>query len=138
MLSTENLNGEGDKQIVIDMTKAYPRGTVKRLVRTFILDPTSNTLLLQDDYTFTKPPSSIEEAFITFDKAIIAKDGQSVRIGTKQNGLTVEPVDIDGRFEIERLEEAAKTDGKNDEVITRITFTLASLSKQMLLRFRIS
>ncbi|MCH2664395.1 heparinase II/III family protein [bacterium] len=138
VLSTENLNGEGNKQIVIDMTKAYPRGTVKRLVRTFILDPTSNTLVLQDDYTFTKPPSSIEEAFITFDKAIIAKDGQSVRIGTKQNGLTVEPVDIDGRFEIERLEEAAKTDGKKDEVITRITFTLASLSKQMLLRFRIS
>ena len=135
-LETHNLNADGDKQIVIDMTRAYPHGTIKRLIRTFTLEPDTNRLSLEDDYTFGRSPKSLEEAFVTFEKATIAANRKSVRIGTKSNGISITP-DTPGTFKIERLEEAARIDGKNDQVITRIAFTPTKLSKQMTLRFEI-
>jgi len=135
-LETHNLNADGDKKIVIDMTGAYPKGTVNQLVRTFTLDVASNALTLEDDYTFTLSPKSIEEAFVTFDKATVV--GKSVRIGTKSSGVLITPVDCNGKFTIEHLTEAAKTDGKNSEVITRIAFKPDRLSKDLNLKFLIS
>ncbi|MEE2754382.1 MAG: heparinase II/III family protein [Candidatus Latescibacterota bacterium] len=136
-LSTKNLNGEGDKKIVIDMTRAYPPGTVKDLLRTFTLGTNTNHLILQDAYTFSRTPRSIEESFVTFEKATVARDGKSVQIGPKSEGLRLQPLDLEGTFSIECLDEAAKTDGKNDEVITRISFTPKNLTKLMTLQFKI-
>lgn len=136
-LETRNLNVDDDKQIVIEMTHAYPKGTVKSLVRTLTLERETNRLFLEDAYTFSRAPKSIEEAFVTFDKATVAKGGGSVRIGTKSGGVEIKPIDVQGKFSVERLEEAAKTDGKNDEVITRISFVPRSLNKTMTLRFMI-
>ena len=134
---THNLNESDDKQIFIDMTHAYPKGTVKSLVRTLTLGFESNSLFLQDDYTFSRSPKSLEEAFVTFEKATVTRSGKSVQIGPKSNGLTID-CSVPGTFSVERLEEAAKTDGKNNEVITRIAFVPKKLSREMTLAFRIT
>jgi hypothetical protein len=136
-LETHNLNDKGDKQVIIDMTNAYPEGTVQKLIRTLTLEQETNRLFLEDAYTFKRSPKTIEEAFVTFEKASVARGGKTVQIGTKSTGVTVKPVDASGKFSIERLVDAAKTDGKNNEVITRIAFVPKHLSKQMTLRFEI-
>ncbi|HAA74323.1 TPA: hypothetical protein DCE37_04290 [Candidatus Latescibacteria bacterium] len=133
-LATENLNGEGNKQIVIDMTNAYPEGTVDRLIRTFTLESEKSALTIQDEYSFARAPKSLEEVFITFEKATVARNRKSVQIGTRTNGVQIVP-NADGAFSIERLTEAAKLDGKNNEVITRISFTPKKRNKHMTLRF---
>lgn len=135
-LETCNLNADGNKKVVIDMTHAYPKGTVRSLVRTLTLDPSANRLTLEDAYDFARKPKSVEEAFVTFDKATIARNGSSVRIGTKTNGLTITP-DQPGTFTVERLTEAAKTDGKPGEIITRIAFIPKVLARSMTVRFTI-
>ena len=136
-LSAENLNGEGEKRAVIDMTHAYPKGTVKQLVRTFTLDVDANRLALEDAYTFSRKPKSIEEAFITFQKAIVASDGQSVQIGAKAKGVILSAVDTPGTFSAARLVAASK-EGRTGDVITRITFAPETLEKDMGVRFEIA
>ena len=136
-LLTTNLNTRGDKQIKIDMTRAYPPGTVKQLIRTFTLEYDTNRLLLEDSYTFAKKPESIEEAFVTFESATLEKKGRAVRIGAKSTGVTIVPLEAGGKFRIERLEKAAAEDGKTGEVITRVAFVPDELSKEMTLRFEI-
>ena len=69
------------------MTRAYPEGTVKKLVWTFILDTNTNQLMLEDTYTFSQTPKSLEESFITYEKVTITRNGQSVQIGPKRNLL---------------------------------------------------
>ena len=122
---------------MIDMTRAYPRGTVRQLVRTLTLESDANRLFLEDAYTFSRSPKSLEEAFITFEKAAVARNGRSVQIGSRSNGMIITPVDVGGTFSIERLEEAARVDGKGDQVITRIAFVPDNLKKRMTLRFEI-
>ena len=134
VLAVENLNGEGPKRAAIDMTRAYPRGTVKELVRTLTLDPSANRLTLEDTYTFSRAPQSLEEAFITFEKVTVARNGCSVQIGPKSRGLTLRAVDTPGRFRSKRLVEESK-EGRTDDVITRITFVPAKLGKELRLRF---
>ena len=132
-LSVENLNGEGEKRAVIDMTHAYPAGTVKELVRTFVLNADANRLRLEDAYVFSRAPKSVEEAFITFEKATVAKDGQSVQIGAKTSGLRL-TANMPGKFSVARLVEESK-EGRSDQVITRISFVPKKLEKEMALVF---
>jgi len=136
-LRTENLNGDGPKRAVIDMTRAYPRGTVSRLVRTLELDPQANRLELRDDYAFKRKPKSIEEAFITFEKATISRGGKSVRVGTKTAGLEIRAVDTPGIFTVTLLEEESKAHQRTDDIITRITFTPSRMDREMCLQFSI-
>lgn len=136
-LTTENLNGTGPKRAIIDMTRAYPRGTVQQLVRTLELDPDTNRLEVLDQYTFRRAPKSVEEAFITFDKATVAADGLSVRIGTRRAGIQVCAKDTPGRFQVTVLEEESRAHQRTDDITTRITFTPERLDRQTQLRFTI-
>lgn len=136
-LKTKNLNAEGPKQVVIDMTHAYPEGTVKKLVRKFTLAPDSNQLTLDDAYEFDEAPHSLEEAFITFEDVEISQDRQSVKIGTSDNTLQISAIDIPGRFSAKKLIEESK-EGRTDQVITRITFVPDKLDTEMCLRFEIA
>ena len=136
-LEVEGLNGQGVKQAVIDMRRAYPRGTVKGLLRTLTLDPAANELLLVDSYEFSRQPRSVEEAFITYGPVRVATGGKSVRIGTKADGLTIRAEDTPARFRAKRLPEESK-EGRTGDVITRITFEPAGLRRSMSLSFRLS
>jgi hypothetical protein len=133
-LQVENLNVKGQKKAVIDMTHAYPEGTVKRLVRTFILDAEASRLTLEDAYAFDQAPRSLEEAFITFEEVKLSRGGKSVQIGPKDNRLTLSAPDTAGKFSIKRLVEESK-EGSTGEVITRISFVPRKLEKEMRLRF---
>jgi len=118
------------------MTRAYPRGTVSRLVRTLQLDPDSNTLQLRDDYTFKQQPTALEEAFITFDRATVSRDGRSVRVGSRALGLTLRAAaDTAGVFAVTVLEEESRAHQRTDDIITRITFVPEALARQMSLSF---
>jgi hypothetical protein len=136
-LRTENLNGEGPKRAIIDMTQAYPRGTVGSLVRTLELDPKTNLLELCDKYAFKQKPKSIEEVFITFEKATVSRDRKSVRIGTKTSGLEIRTIDAPGKFAIAVLEKESKEHQRTDDIITRITFTPSNLAREICLCFSI-
>jgi len=136
-LEVENLNGERRKRAMIDMTRAYPRGTVKRLTRTFTLNARANRLTLEDAYTFSRAPRSLEEAFITFEQVEVARNGRSVRIGPSGSRVRLSCVETPGRFRFRRLVEESK-EGRADEVITRITFAPRKLQKEMRLRFEIA
>ena len=134
-LKTENLNGKGKKRVVIDMTRAYPRGTVSTLIRTRVVDPARNRLELADDYAFKQRPKSVEEAFITFQTATVARNRKSVQVGSKIKGIVIEAIDTPGRFGAKRLVEESKEGRSVTDVITRITFTPEKLAKAMRLRF---
>ena len=136
ILEVENLNGEGEKRAVIDMSRAYPRGTVKALKRSFTLDAEANRVVMTDDYVFSRQPRSLEEAFITFEKVTVSRNGRSVRIGPKEGGITLTAIDTPGRFTFSRLVEESK-EGRTGEVITRIIFVPDRLEKQMSLQFGI-
>jgi len=135
-LTAENLNADGEKRAVIDMTRAYPRGTVKRLIRTFTLDPEANRLTIEDAYTFSKPPRSLVEAFVTFENVRVARDHRSVLIGPARSGARLKSLDTPGAFRTVRLVEESK-EGRTGQVITRITFTPDRLKKEMRLRFEV-
>jgi len=135
-LKVENLNGKGKKRVVIDMTHAYPKGTVKQLVRTFTLDSESNKLLLEDTYQFDETPGSLEEAFITFEDAELSQDGQSVKIGNSDNNVKLSAIDTPGKFSAQKLVEESK-EGRTNEVIKRITFIPEKMDTKMFLRFEI-
>ena len=130
MLEVENLNGEGEKRAVIDMTHAYPEGTVKSLTRTFVLD--GNVLTMEDRYVFDSVPQTLEEGFITFEDVQVY--GDSVQVGPQGEGITLSAVDTPGTFSVKRFEEESK-EGRTDEVVTRVIFTPAELSQDFCLRF---
>ena len=134
-LTVENLNGEGEKRAVVDMTMAYPKGTVKSLTRTFALN--ANVLTLTDHYVFDHPPQTLEEGFITFESATISQDGRAVQIGPKDRGIALSAVDTPGMFSVKRFEEESK-EGRTDEVVTRIIFTPEHLSQDLCLRFEMA
>ncbi len=90
-LSVEGFNEEGVKKIVIDMARAYPRGTVHRLIRTLELDAAANSLTIVDDYRFSKKPKALEEAFVTYEKSVVNGKGDEVRIGPVRGGASLWP-----------------------------------------------
>jgi len=136
-LETENLNGEGTKRAVLDMTRAYPRGTVSRLLRTLELNPDANRLELRDEYAFKGKAKPVEEAFITFETATVSKDKQSVRIGSKPRGIGIRALDTPGSFSVEVLQEESDAHRRTDDIVTRITFRPTRPSREMTLAFRI-
>jgi len=136
-LAVENLNGEGEKRVVIDMTRAYPKGTVRKLIRTFTLDPDANRLTMEDAYTFSRPPESLVEAFIAFEKVRVARDRRSVLIGPARSGVRLKALETPGAFSAVRLVEESK-EGPTGEVITRICFVPESLAREMRLRFEVA
>ena len=134
-LAVENLNGDEPKKAVIDMTNAYPKGTVKRLLRTFVLDGKANALTLEDVFQFSRAPRSLEESFITFENVRVNEN--TVQIGSKTAGVVLTAENCAGRFEAERMVEASK-EGRTDQIVTRIRFLPDTLEKQMTLRFRVA
>jgi len=135
IIKVQGLNGRTTKSAEVDMTKAYKKGTVGRLLRTFSLDPDSERLTLSDTYQFARKPRSLEEAFITFEKVTIARNGRTVQIGPKSRGVTLTATNP-GRFAVESLDEASK-EGRSDQVIQRITFRPRDLARDMTLTFMV-
>ena len=136
-IQAENLNGGGEKRAAVDMTQAYPEGTVKSLVRTFALDTDANRLTVEDVYAFSREPRSLEEAFITFEGVKVLQNGRSVQIGPKNGGVVLSAPDTPGEFSFKRLVEESK-EGRGNQVITRITFIPEELSKGLVTRFVIA
>jgi hypothetical protein len=134
-LSVENLNGDGLKIAEINMTDAYPKGTVKQLVRRFVFDPKTNAFTLEDRYVFSREPRSIVEGFVTFESVKVM--GQKVQIGSPKSGLTLTAIDCEGKFQVEKLIEESK-EGRSDQVVTRISFVASELSKEMVLKILIA
>jgi hypothetical protein len=134
-LQPGNLNGSGLKKAVIDMTHAYPKGTVRRFVRTFSLAPDEHTLQVDDAFEFEQPPQSLEEAFITLEDDIRVEESRAI-IGTDDRSVVLSAENAKGRFQSVRMTEESK-EGGGDRVVTRITFIPDSLDSQMTLRFRI-
>jgi len=135
-LEVHNLDGNGLKTATIDMTRAYPRGTVRSLVRTLSLDRDANALTLDDAYEFVRKPRSLEEAFITYEDATVARGGKSVQIGPAGKGVLLRAEGAGGRFRVTLLEEESKV-GRTDKVIRRITFAPRFLERHMHLTFTI-
>ena len=134
-LSVENLNGDGLKVAKIDMSKAYPKGTVKQLVRKFVFDSDKNSFTLEDHFTFLQKPTALEAGFITCESVVVS--GKKVQIGPKRGGLTLEAIDCDGKFKAKKYVEASK-EGRTDEVVTRISFVPSKLEKTMVLKFSVA
>lgn len=135
-LSVEGLNEAGRKQATIDMSRAYPRGIVKKLVRTLELDSARNKLTIEDAYQFSKKPSSLEESFVTFEKAIVNKKGDSVRIGPVRGGVTM-TAGQPGRFRVKTMKEKPEHTKPGTPDLQRITFVPSKLSAQFALRFSV-
>ena len=135
-LEVENLNGKGEKRAVIDMTRAYPQGTVRSLVRILSLDARANVLSLDDAYEFAGKPRSLEEAFITYEDVKVAPGGRSVQIGPRGRGLLLSAHGVAGRFRVAILEGESK-EGRTGRAIHRITFAPRALARQMRLSFTI-
>jgi hypothetical protein len=75
------------------------------------------------------------EGFITFEPVKILKN--KVQIGSKSAGLTLEIVDCQGKFEVEKMVEASG-EGRTDQIVTRIAFVPRKLAKEMVLKFSIA
>jgi hypothetical protein len=133
-IRAENLNGRGTKVAVIDMTHAYPRGTVRQLVRRFVFDSDANRLVLEDRFVFGAKPAAVEEAFVTFEKATLVAGGKRVRIGPPGQGLVLSCPGQPGRFQVKRLKEASK-EGRTGAVLSRIGFVPSARAREMVLRF---
>jgi len=133
-LSVEGLNQPGTKRAIIDMTHAYPRGTVRRLVRTLVLDHRANALTIEDAYCFSKTPCDLEEAFVTFEEAVLAKGGRAVRIGPARGGATL-AAGQPGRFRVETLAAESEDSLPGGPSLRRISFVPRKLSKDVVLSF---
>ena len=133
-LSAKGLNRSGTKRAMIDMTRAYPRGTVRSLVRTLELDHGANSLTIEDAYRFGKKPRRLEEAFVTFEKAALVKGGRAVRIGPARGGVTLS-AGQPGRFSVETLAAESEDSLPGGPSLRRISFVPQKLSKDTVLRF---
>ncbi|HCK08553.1 MAG TPA: hypothetical protein DHW45_01685, partial [Candidatus Latescibacteria bacterium] len=134
-IRVQGLNEVGLKTATVDMTRAYPAGTVDSLVRTFELDPRQNCLTLKDSYRFGRKPRALEEAFITFEKARVLPGGRVVQVGPKGDGIKLSALEK-GKFSVEALVEESR-EGRADQTIQRITFIPRTLEKEMILVFEI-
>lgn len=134
-LSVEGLNEEGAvKAAVIDMGAAYPEGSVASLIRRLELDTVANTLAIEDACRFDSKPKSLEEAFVTFEKAEVVSGGDAVRIGPVRDGATL-TVEQPGTFAVEIINEKPEHLPPGQPPIQRVTFTPETLKKEMTLRF---
>jgi hypothetical protein len=138
-LATANLDvaavkaGGGEKALRLDLSRAYPDATLQRLVRTLTLG-TDGTLTLEDDYAFSRKPKSVEEGFVTFEPADVAKNGASVTIGTGRRKIQLTAVETAGRFRMDEYPETIETDSQR-RLLRRIVFVPATVSATMRLSF---
>jgi len=129
------IKAHGGKHVVIDMSQAYPVKSLKSMIRTFTLDSRGG-LTIEDDYTFTRKPKSLEEGFVTLHDAKVERGGRSVTIGQGRKSLTLSAdAGTKGKFRIDDLT-AAIEDGRDGKVVRRIVFVPTSCDKTMTLRFR--
>lgn len=135
-LSVEGLNEPGIKRARIDMTRAYPRGAVQSLVRTLELDSPGNTLTIEDAYVFSKRPASLEEGFVTFEKATVIGKGKAVRLGPARGGAILS-AGQPGRFKVEMRVEKPEHTPPDRPPLQRITFVPGKTSKAFNLTFKI-
>lgn len=120
----------------IDMTHAYDESTLSSLVRTLTMQA-DGTVELVDSYAFSESPTALQEAFVTFEAAVVADDRRSVMVGSE--GAAVRLVADDGTagtFSVEDLPDSIPQ-GRTGEMLRRITFEPAKLNKAMSLRFRV-
>ncbi len=137
-LSVEGLNQPGTKKAVIDMTRAYPSGTVQQLIRTLTLDAETNSLMIEDAYRFANPPEAVEEAFITFEQAEVSQAGDAVGIGAGNKGFTLSACQP-GRFSVEQVTpEPEHTKPGTPLPIRRIAFVPSELHDELVLRFALT
>ena len=134
-LEVENLNDAEPKSARIDMSGAYPEGTVEKLVRTLTL--AEGKVTLEDSFEFARKPRSLEEAFITFEKATVTRGGRTVRIGPRGDQMQLKAIGVEGTFRAERLVEESK-EGRTKGVITRIVFLPAKLQRKIALKFEMA
>jgi len=135
-IAAEGLNGTGDKTVRIDMSRAYPPGTVKALTRTLKLDFRRHTLEMADEYKFARQPREVVETFVTYEAVRVAADRRSVQIGPVKSGALL-TADQPGRFAVVH-EVAASREGRSGKVLERILFRPRALARDMLLRFRLN
>ena len=135
-LEAEGLGTRGPKAATLDLSQAYPDKTLERFIRRFDLAE-DGSLALTDRFAFTRKPRALEEAFITFEPVRITRGGRSAVIGTRPNAVTLRSTGDPGTFAAERLVEESK-EGRSDGVVTRITFTPATLARELTLAFTVS
>lgn len=135
-VTAEGLDGDGLKRAVLDMSRAYPRGTVKQFIRTFELNAADNGLTIEDAYQFKTAPESVEEAFVTFEKAALIRKGKAVRIGPARGGVIL-TAQQPGRFRVETVIEKPEHTKAGTPDLQRITFVPRDLSTEFALRFSI-
>lgn len=133
-LTVEGLNGGDAKVARIDMTRAYPRGTVRSLVRTLTLTPAENELSIEDAYGFTTKPGRVEEAFVTFERVTVVQTDRAVRIGPARGGVML-TAGQPGEFAATTLVEESEDARPGGAALVRITFLPATVSKAFVLRF---
>jgi hypothetical protein len=132
-LQAHNLNSSAPRKAVIDMTRAYPRGTVRSLVRTLTLD--GRRLTVEDAYQFARKPRALEEAFVTLQRARVLPGGKGVRIGPVKGGVRI-AVACPGRWSVGEIAGSA-ADSHLGKPIVRIVFRPARLVREMTLSFEI-
>ena len=134
-LRVEGANGDGARTAVVEMAKAYPKGTVRRLTRTFYIAPGSSEVRMEDAIDFGGAPKGIEEAFVTYETATLERGGKAVRVGPKRSGLTL-TCEATGTWKVDRLVEESAEGRSPGQVITRITFVPSRRRKEETLAFR--
>lgn len=128
-----NLNADKEKVVGIDMTRAYADPTLLELKRELSLSQ-DGELGLTDNYQFSAKPTSVEEAFVTFEKVTLASDARSARLGGAGAVLTaLSP----GRFSVEVFL-PEQHEGGDRRPLSRIAFHPAQLDRKMRLAFSCS
>ena len=108
ILSTDFTDGKD--RVVIDLTKAYPVKTLKRLERTFVFDRTTRRLTIRDEVEFTEP-TSFEEIWIARDvretgrKQLLPKVTEAEE-EVWQDDWSYEKVENPGRVDVHRYSRA--------------------------------
>ncbi len=134
-LRVDSSGNSGEKRVTIDMTRAYPRGTIRSLVRTFILDTRRHALTLEDRFCFSRQPRALEEGFVTYET--VRATPESVRIGPRtRGGILLTCPDGNGVFSAERMVKESRW-GKDGRILTRIRYIPNTRQREMTLRFHI-
>jgi hypothetical protein len=136
-LTVDGLNAEaGPKVARLDLTRAYPPGTVASFVRTLTVDPGRHTLTLVDTFVFDAPPATLVEAFVTFEPVTVTDEAGAVVIGTGDAAARLEAAGVPGRFAVTPLPETAR-ETRDGQTLKRITFEPKTLASTMALSFRL-
>ena len=129
-MQVSGLNESVEKAVRIDMTLAYADPTLQELSRELRLS--GDVLRLTDTYRFSALPSQLEEAFMTFEPAMVADDGKSVVIG-RDVRVRLEAGGA-GTFAIQTYPPEAH-EGQDRRPVSRIVFTPAQLATGLVLAF---